>query len=166
MAPTVNAYRVGERDVLVSIGGAQPELMGWDFNAVARYMRDVVLPLELRCDGAAKKLIGAFRDKLAAAAPLLGSTTITVTPAASEDRYYIDNAKKFAVKLGIATDTSKVPETFKVTFGDVQAAEEEYLLSTLQATQSSWELALGDDAPDTLISIPAQQSYSEQPALF
>jgi len=166
MAPTVDAYRIDERNVVVSIGGAPYQSMGYDYNAVAMYMEHVVLPLELRCDGAARKMIGAFRDKLSAAPQLPNSTTLTVTPAASGHRYHIENAAKLAVKLGVADTKDTAPATYKVTFGDVKAAEEVYLLSTLEAGQVQWTLALYDDVADaTLLSNPVP-SYSEQAQLF
>lgn len=166
MAPTVDAYRIDQYNVLVSIGGAPYQHMGWDYSAVGQYILEIVLPLELRCDGAAKKMIGAFRDKLTAASPLPESTTITVTPAAGDSSYRIGSARELAVKLGISSDKASVPETFNVTFGDVKTAEAEYPLSTLQASQIEWTLALNDDAADaTLLSAPTQ-AYSEQAALF
>lgn len=166
MAPTVVAYRVDQYNVLVSVGGSPYQHMGWDYSAVGQYILEIVLPLELRCDGAAKAMINAFRDKLSAAPPLPESTTITVTPAAGQSSYQIDSACQLAVKLGVASEKAHTPQTYKVTFGDVKAAEAEYQLSTLQACQTEWTLALNDDAAAaTLLSGPAQ-SYTEQAALF
>jgi len=166
MAPTLDAYRVDQYNVLVSIGGSPYQHMGWDYSAVGQYILEIVLPLELRCDGAAKKMISAFRDKLTAAQPLPESTTITVTPAAGESSYRIGSARELAVKLGIASEKASVPDTYKVTFGDVKAAGAEYQLSTLQASQIEWALALDDDAADaTLLPGPAK-AYTEQAALF
>jgi hypothetical protein len=166
MAPAVDAYRVDQHNVLVSIGGAPYQHRGWDYSAVGQYILDVVLPLELRCDGVAKKMIGAFRDKLTAAPQLPNSATLTVAPSAGTHSWYVDNAKKLAVNLGLAAKKYDVPETFKVTFGEVKAAEEEYLLSTLQAAQVSWELALEDDEAEALLPPAAPQAYSEQSSLF
>lgn len=166
VSPLVDAYRLDERNVVVSIGGAPYQFMGYDYSAVAQYMEQVALPLELRCEGIAKKMIGAFRDKLKAASPLPNSAVLTVTPAASEHRYYAENAHKLAVKLGVAGGTGAAPEIYKVTFGDVKAAGEEYLLSTLEASQVHCMLAPDDDAADaTLLPAPAQ-AYTEQAALF
>lgn len=166
MAPTVEAYRVDEHNVLVSIGGAPYEIMGWDYSAVGRYTRDVVLPLELRCDGAAKKMIAAFRDKLAAAPKLPDSATLTITPAAGDHRYYIENAEKLASKLAVVVGTEALPESFKVTFGEVRAAGEEHLLSTLQADQVQWPVTLHDDEVASNVPPVIPQAYSEQAALF
>ena len=165
MAPTVDAYRVDERNALISVGGAPYEHVGWDYSALAQYVREVALPMELRCDGAAKKMISAFREKLNCAPALPTSTTLTITPAASDHEYYIDNARKLAAKLGIASDKAGTPAVYKVTFGDVKAAGEEYLLSMLQATQVKWDLALDNDTD--AIQLPARpRSQPEQPSLF
>lgn len=166
MAPTVDAYRVDQYNVLVSIGGSPYQHMGWDYSAVGQYILEIVLPLELRCDGAAKKMIDAFRDKLTAAPPLPESTTITVTPAAGESAYRIDSACQLAVKLGIASEKASAPQTYKVTFGDVKAAGAEYQLSTLQASQIEWALALNDHAANPALLPAPVQAYTEQAALF
>lgn len=166
MAPTVDAYRVDEHNVLVRVGAAPYELMGWDYSAVGRYTRDVVLPLELRCDGAAKKMIAAFRDKLAVAPKLPDSATLIIAPAAGDHRYYVENAETLASKLCIAVDTGAAPATFKVTFGDVKAAGEERLLTTLQAAQVQWPAALHDDDLAKNVPPAIPHAYSEQAALF
>lgn len=166
MAPTADAYRVDEHNVLVSIGGAPYEIMGWDYSAVGQYTRDVVLPLELRCDGAAKKMIAAFREKLAAAPKLPDSATLTITPAAGDHRYYIENAERLASKLGVVVGTAPAPATFKVTFGEVKAVGEERLLSTLQAAQVQWPAALHDDEVAVGMLTANPQAYTEQAALF
>lgn len=166
MAPTVDAYRVDEHNVLVSIGGAPYEIMGWDYSAVGRYTRDVVLPLELRCDGAGKKMIAAFRDKLAAAPKLPDSATLTITPAAGDHRYYIENAEKLASKLGVVIGTEALPEAFKVTLGEVRAAGEEHLLSTLQPDQVQWPATLHDTELALNVRPVIPQAYSQQPTLF
>lgn len=166
LAPTVDAYRVDQYNVLVSIGGSPYQHMGWDYSAVGHYILEIALPLELRCHGAAKKMIGAFRDKLTAAPPLPESTVLTVTPAAADVSYHTGSARELAVKLGIVNDKLSVPEIYKVTFGDVKAAEAEYQLSTLAASQIEWALALDDEAAvRTSLSRPAL-AYTEQAALF
>lgn len=165
MAPALAAYRVDQYNVLVSVAGSRYQHMGWDYSAIGQYILEFVLPLELRCDGAAKSLIGAFRDKLTAAPPLPESTMITVTPAAADTSYRIGSARELAVKLGIAGDKASVPEIYKVTFGDVKAAEAEYQLSTLQASQVEYSLALNDTADASLLQASAQ-AYTEQAALF
>jgi len=166
VAPTVNAYMVDKENVIVSMDGAAYQHMGWVYSAIGQYIREVVLPLELLCDGVAKKMIGAFRDKLDTAPMLPGSTSISITPGAAGHSYYVDNANELAVKLGKAASRDVAPETFKVTFAEVQKAEAEYLLSTLETTQMAWDVDLADEA--TIASLPSAkpQLYSAQESLF
>jgi hypothetical protein len=166
VAPSVYAFKVDKENVIVSIGGAAYQHMGWVYSAVGQYMREVVLPLELRCDGVAKKMIGAFRDKLDNAPKLPRSAQITITPAAADHSYYSENAQTLAVKLGKAASKDAAPESYQVTFGEVQDVEEERLLSTLQSSQVAWALATQDEAIIASLPPAQPQLYFAQEALF
>lgn len=166
MAPTTLAYKVDNENVLVSIGGAAYEHMGWVYSAVGEYMMSVVLPMELRCDGAAKKMIGAFRDKLAAAPQLPGDTRIWVNPAAGGSAWNRENAETLAVKLGLAETREAVPETYQVTFDQIQDEHHHYLLRHTHVSQLRWELAPYDEASHSSFSPVTLQPHFEQKSLF
>jgi hypothetical protein len=166
MAPTTLAYKVDNENVLVSVGGAPYEHMGWVYSAVGEYMMSVVLPLELRCDGAAKKIICAFRDKLEAAPKLPGDTRIWVTPAAGGGTWNRENAEALAVKLGLADTREAVPETYQVTFDQIQDEQHHHLLRHLHASQLRWDLAPDDDASHSSLPPATPQLYFEQESLF
>lgn len=164
--PTVRAFRVDQENVIASVGDAAYEHMGWVYSAVGKYIIDVALPMELRCSGVAKKMISAFRDKVDAAPALPDAAVITVNAAAAEHSYYIDNAKRLAVKLGKASSKEDAPESFEVTFAEIKAAEAQYLLSTLESTQTRWSVPAENEV--RLASLPPAlpQHYYEQECLF
>lgn len=165
-APDIAAFLIDDENVVASIGGASFENLGWRYSAVGEYIVDVALPLELRCDGASRKLISAFR-KLAYAAPKLPEQTqITIVPSNADHCYYRENAEKLAVKLGIAASAKEVPESYQVTFGRVQEAEEVYLLTTLQQAQVTWSIpAAGEEEAAAQPAFVAPTQF-EQHALF
>lgn len=166
MAPTTLAYKVDNESVLVSVGGAAYEHMGWIYSAVGEYLMSVVLPMEVRCHGASKKMIGAFRDKLHAAPKLPGDTRIQVTPAASGSKWNRENAEALAVKLGLADSRESVPETYQVTFDQIQDEQHHYLLRHMHASQLRWELAPDDEASHSVPPSATPQLYFEQKSLF
>jgi hypothetical protein len=166
MAPSVQAFRIDAENVLVNIGGAGYEHMGWNYTAVGDYLIDVVLPLELRCDGAAKKMIGAFRDKLDAAPKLPIDTTITVIPGASSHSWAIEIAQELAFELGITKTRETVPERFQVTFAQIQIdATRMRLASDLERAQARWEVPT-DPAIAALLPPATPQLYFSQECLF
>lgn len=143
--PTAVAYAVDKENVVVSINGGPLKSMGWRYNAVGKFICEVVLPIELQASFSAYKLIREFRDTLDAAPELPDNTVITVTPANTERRYQLDRAKKLAVKLGICASDDDVPATYETTFGAVRELQEEYSLSNLEDGQVSWTLAPSTD---------------------
>jgi hypothetical protein len=163
-SPTVVAYAVDQDNVVVSIDGGPLKHMGWRYSAVGQYIRQVVLPIELQCTFSAYKLIREFRDTCNDAPDLPDNTVITVTPANAEHSYYIDNAKKLAVKLGLHASVEAVPETFETTFGHVRELKEEYLLSTLEEQQVAWTLAPSADVD--LMHGSAESGQAHQHSLF
>lgn len=166
MAPTTLAYKVDNENVLVSVGGAAYEHVGWVYSAVGEYIMSVVLPLELRCDGASRKMIGAFRDKLDAAPKLPGDTRISVTPAAGGSKWNRENAETLAVKLGLAATREAAPETYQVTFDQIQDEQHHYLLRHMHVSQLRWELAPDDEASHSSLPPANPQLYFEQESLF
>jgi len=166
MAPTTLAYKVDNENVLVSVGGAAYEHMGWVYSAVGEYMMSVVLPLELRCDGAARKMIGAFRDKLDAAPKLPGDTRIWVTLAATGSMWNRENAETLAVKLSLADTREAVPETYQVTFDQIQDEQHHYLLRHMHISQLRWELAPNGETSHSFLPPVTPQLYFEQESLF
>lgn len=139
--PTAVVYALDRENVVASINGGPLKHMGWRYSAVGKYICDVVLPIELQRSFSAYKLIREFRDTCNEAPELPDSTIITVTAAKGEHRYYVENAQKLAVKLGLAASVEHVPETYETTFGAVREAKEEYHLSTLQSSQVAWAIA-------------------------
>jgi hypothetical protein len=166
IAPTTLAYKLDNESVLVSIGGAPYEHMGWVYSAVGEYVMSVVLPLELRCDGAAKKMIGAFREKLNAAPKLPGDSRIWVTPGAGGTKWNRENAESLAVKLGLAETREAVPDTYQISFDQVQDDQHHYLLRHMHTSQLRWELALDDHASVAPMPLASHQPYFEQESLF
>jgi hypothetical protein len=139
--PTAVVYAVDDENVVVSINGGVLKHMGWRYSAVGQYIRNVALPIELQRSFSVYKLIREFRDTCDAAPELPDSTIIAVTPAKGEHSYYVENAKKLAVKLGMFPSVEHVPETYETTFGIVRERSEEYILSTLESEQVTWTLA-------------------------
>jgi hypothetical protein len=166
MPPSTKAYHVDENNVLVSIDGAPYQHMGWHYCAAQQYLMSTVLPLEILCDGAAASLLKPFREMLRAAPVLPDDTVITVIPGAGEHIYHRDNAKKLALALGAATTMDNVPDQFEVSFGQVKAAEEEYLLSTLEASQLRWKLVPDGVAPTLPLGPMLAQAHAAQESLF
>lgn len=144
--PTAIVYALDGENVVASINAGPLKHMGWRYNAVGQYIVEVALPIELQRSFSAYKLIREFRDTCNEAPELPDSTTITVTAAKGEQSYYVENAKKLAVKLGLAASVELVPETYETTFGAVREAKEEYHLSTLQTVQVAWALAACADS--------------------
>lgn len=136
--PTSIVYALDDENVVASINGGPFKHMGWRYNAVGHYIREVALPIELQRSFSAYKLIREFRDICNEAPELPDSTIITVTPAKGEHSHYVENAKKLAVKLGLAASVEHVPATYETTFGTVREQKEEYHLSTLQSDQVAW----------------------------
>lgn len=147
--PTAFVYAADKDNVVVSIDGGPLKHMGWRYSAVGEYIRTVAYPIEMQRSFSAYRLIREFRDLCNEAPELPDDTIITVTPAKTEHRYYVENAKKLAVKLGIFASVEDVPETYETTFGIVREKEEEYLLSTLEDEQVAWTLA-----PSTDVAMP------------
>lgn len=139
--PKAVAYAVDKDNVVVSIDGGPLKHMGWRYNAVGQFTREVAYPIEMQCSFSAYRLIREFRDLCNEAPELPDNTVITVTPAKTEHSYYLSNAKKLAVKLGIVAAEEDVPETYETTFGVVRELGEEYHLSTLEDAQVTWALA-------------------------
>lgn len=161
-APSVVAYALDKENVIVSLGGGPLKHMGWRYSAVGQYILDVALPIELQSSFSAYKLIREFRDTCEAAPVLPDSTVVTVTPAKAEHSYYVESAKKLAVKLGLYASVDDVPETYETTVGLVREMKEDYLLSTLQEGQASWALAPTADVevPHGLVA-PAGQALQQ-----
>jgi hypothetical protein len=139
--PTAVAYAVDDENVVVSINGGPLKHMGWRHSAVGEYIREVVYAIEMQRSFSAYRLIREFRDLCKEAPELPDDTIITVTPAKAEHRYYLENAKKLAVKLGIVACIEDVQETYETTLGLVRKEKEEHLLSTLEDGQIAWTLA-------------------------
>jgi hypothetical protein len=139
--PTAVAFSVDNENVAVSINGGPLKHMGWRYNAVGKYIREVAYPIEMQCSFSCHKLIREFRDLCNEAPELPDDTIITVTPAKTEHSYYVNNAKNLAVKLGLFASVDHVPGTYETTFGVVRELKEEYMLSTLEDDQVAWALA-------------------------
>jgi hypothetical protein len=139
--PTAVAYAIDKENVVVSIDGGPLKHMGWRYNAVGKFACEVAYPIEMQASFSAYRLIREFRDLCDEAPELPDNTVITVTPAKTEHSYYLSNAKKLAVKLGIVAAEEDAPETFETTFGFVRELGEEYHLSTLEDAQVTWALA-------------------------
>lgn len=157
--PTATAFAVDNENVVVSVNGGPLKHMGWRYSAVGQYIREIVLPIELQCSFSAYKLIREFRDLCNEAPELPDATIITVTPANTEHRYYLDNAKKLAVKLGLFASVEDVAETYETTFGLVRELNEEYLLSKLEDGQVAWALAPTADASSLNSSVVPGQAH-------
>lgn len=160
-APSVVAYAVDNDNVVVSLGSGPLKHMGWRYSAVGQYILDVVYPIELKSSLSAYKHIREFRDICDAAPELPDSTVITVSPAKTHHCYYLENAQKLAVKLGLYASVDAVPETYETTFGVVRDSSEQYLLSTLQEEQVTWALAPSTDVT-ALDGIGATSSIHQQ----
>jgi hypothetical protein len=140
--PTSVVYALDDENVVASINGGPLKHMGWRYNAVGQFIREVALPIELQRSFSAAKLIREFRDACNEAPELPDST---VTPAKGEHSHYVENAKKLAVKLGLAASVEHVPATYETTFGTVREQNEEYHLSTLQSDQVALATAASAD---------------------
>lgn len=161
---TAVAYAFDSDNAVVSIDGAPFKHMGWHYNAVGRYIREVVLPIEMQRSFSAYKLIREFRDLCNSAPELPDNTVIHVTPAKGESSYQMRNAKKLAVKLGIVASVEEAPQTFETTFGAVRELEEVYLLSQLESEQVSWTMAPSVDVE--VLHSAATASEVQQLGLF
>jgi hypothetical protein len=162
--PVAVSYAVDKDNVVVSIDGGPLKHMGWRYSAVGEYIREVVYPIERQRSFSAYRLIREFRDLCNEAPELPDDTIITVTPAKTEHSYYLGNAKKLAVKLGIFASVEDVPETYETTFGVVRELKEEYLLSTLEDQQVAWTMAPSADV--TMLHGVAAAGQAHQFGLF
>lgn len=142
--PSVHAYTLDQHNVVASLGGGPLKNLGWRYSAIGQYMRDVVFPRELQSSQSAYKLIRNFRAACEIAQPLPGSTRIIVTPASADDTYYLDQAKKLAVRLGLFPTAGEVPPFYETTMAVVRDRGEEYLLSFLEVKQVEWFLPLDE----------------------
>lgn len=140
-APKATVFAIDKQNVVASIDRGPLKHLGWRYSAVGHYVTEIAYPIEMQCSFSAYKLIREFRDQCNEAPELPDSTIITVTPANAEHSYYVENAKKFAVQLGLYASQDQVPATFETTFGVVRELKEEYLLSTLEDSQVQWALA-------------------------
>lgn len=154
--PTAVAFAIDPENVVVSINGGPLKHMGWRYSAVGPYIREVAYPIELQRSFSAYQLIRQFRDICDEAPELPDDTVITVTPANTEHSYYLGNAKKLAVKLGIVASVDDVPESYETTFGVVRELKEEYRLSTLEDEQVAFALAPNIDVGTLFLATNGQ----------
>jgi hypothetical protein len=164
-APRAQVYAVDNHNFVGSIDGGPLKHLGWRDTAVGTYIRDVVCPIELQSSFSCYRLIREFRDACNEAPELPDETAITVTPANAEHSYYVDNAKKLAVKLGLYADADAVPESYETTLGIVRELKEEYLLSALEDQQVQWAIAPSVDV-STLHGMAASGGQVLQQSLF
>lgn len=162
--PTAVAHAVDKENVVVSIYGGPLQQMNWRYSVVGEFIREVAYPIEMQSSFSAYRLIREFRDLCNEAPELPDNTVITVTPAKTEHSYYLRNAKKLAVTLGIFASVEDVPETYETTFGVVRDLGEEYLLSTLENGQVAWTLAPSTDV--TALHSAAADGAAHQLGLF
>ncbi|SIR88149.1 hypothetical protein SAMN05880566_13320 [Janthinobacterium sp. TND4EL3] len=162
--PSVVAYAFDKENMVIGIGGAPLKHLGWRYSAVGHYILDVALPIEMQSSFSAYKLIREFRDTCDAAPELPDDTIITVTPAKAEHSHYMGNAKKLAVKLGLYASVDDVPESYETTFGLVREMKEEYFLSTLEISQTTWALSPSTNVADLLGLIAT--GHAHQQSLF
>lgn len=139
--PSVDAYAIDEQRVIVSLCGGLFRHSDSRCSAVKRYIGDIAYLLELQCSGIAARLIPKFRAACEAAPLLPDSTPISVRPRESEDSYYVENAGKLAVRLGLSASVDAAPESYTTTVGAVRAKNEAYLLCTLEDEQVDWLVA-------------------------
>lgn len=89
-----------------------------------------------------------------------------MTPAAVGSNWSRENAETLAVNLGLANTRETVPETYQVTFDQIQDEQHHYLLRHMHTSQLRWELAPDDEASHSSLPPATPQLYFEQESLF
>lgn len=160
--PRAIAYAIDNNNVVVSFNSGPLKHLGWRYSTVSHFISTYAYPAEMACSFSAYKMIGKFRDICDQAPGLPDSTIITVTPTKADHCYYVENAQKLAVRLGLYATKDEVPESFETTFGVVRELKEDYLLSTLEDSQVEWTIAPEvDTAAGNASIIPADLAVQQ-----
>lgn len=144
--PTFKVAKINEYDLLVQMNDGTWENWHWPYSAVGRFIRDFALPIEMQRTGAAKDLIGAFRDACETAKPLSPDTALTFTQG-SEDaegisKWNIEAFDKLAQELGIAEGQAE----FECTLATIQENKGEamYHFGHLHNSQVVWSVPIAE----------------------